>query len=236
MKSYRYGIVSIGVLILVCVTGCQSTNPLEAVRLNRQAQIYYQGGYIDQAMPLLQKSVDYDYENPASHYWLGQCYEQKNKLDKAIFEYEVAIRFAPSMELAQLALISALHRQGRIDESVQACKVFCKNKYGLACDILTIAKDFADKGMDHQAVLLYKRAQEVEPDNAVPSIALADFYKAKGQSKMEVSSLTEALMINPYYPGLARRLGELGQRVKIPEPKLIKPPPRIQYDLSGLEM
>ena len=231
MKTYRHGIVIVGFLVLMCVTGCKSTNPLEAVRLNQQAQIYYREGYIDQAMSLLQKSVEYDYENSSSHYWLGQCYEQKNNAVKAIFEYEVAVRFSPSMELAQMALISALYRQDRIDESVQAAKVFCKNRYGLACDIINIAKDFAEKGMDHQAVLLYKRAQEVEPDNAVPSIALADFYKAKGQSKMEVSSLTEAFMIDPYYPDLAYRLGVLGQRVDIPEQPLIEPLPRYMYDM-----
>jgi len=234
MKSNSHGILIVGFLVLMCVAGCKSTNPLEAVRLNRQAQVYYNAGHIDPAMTLLLESVDYDYENPASHYWLGQCYEQKNNADKAIFEYEVAVRFSPSMELAQLALINVLHRQGRIDESVQATKVFCKNKYGLACDIMTIAKGFADKGMDHQAIQVYKRAQEIEPDNAVPSIALADFYKAKGQSKLEISSLTEAFMIDPYYPGLAHRLGTLGQRVKVPEPKLIKPPSRIQYDLSEM--
>ena len=91
-----------------------------------------------------------------------------------------------------------------------------------------------DKGMDHQAVLVYKRAQEVEPDNPIPSIVLADFFKAKGQKNMEISSLKEAFIIDPYYPGLTRRLGELGLRVKMPEPKLIKPPPRIQYDLSEM--
>ena len=88
--------------------------------------------------------------------------------------------------------------------------------------------------MDHQAIQVYKRAQEIEPDNAVPSIALADFYKAKGQSKLEISSLTEAFMINPYYPGLAYRLGTLDRRVKVPEPPLIKPLPRIEYDLSDI--
>jgi len=234
MKSYHRGIGWVGFLAFICVTGCKSTNPLEAVRLNRQAQVYYQAGHIDQAMDLLQESLNRDYENPASHYWLGQCYEQKNNPEKAIFEYEVAVRFTPSMELAQLALIRVLHHQGRIDESIQATKVFCKNKYGLASNIMGLAKDFADNGMDHQAVLIYKRAQEVEPDNPIPSIILADFYHAKGQKNLEISSLTEAFMIDPYYPGLTRRLGTLGQRVKVPEPKLIKPPPRIQYDLSDM--
>ena len=234
MKSLSRGIVLIGSLLLLQVVGCKSTNPLEAVRLNRQAQVYYNSGHIDPAMTLLLESVDFDYENPATHYWLGQCYEHKNNMEKAIFEYEIAVRFTPTMELAHLALISALHRQGRIDESVQATKVFCKSKYGLASNIMGIAKDFADKGMDNQAVLIYKRAQEVEPDNPVPSIILADFYHAKGQKNMEISSLTEAFMIDPYYPGLTRRLGTLGQRVKVPEPKLIKPPPRIQYDLSEM--
>ena len=160
MKSYRHSVVIVGFLVLMCVAGCKSTNPLEAVRLNRQAQVFYHAGNIDQAMELLQQSLNHDFENPASHYWLGQCYEQKNNAEKAIFEYEVAVRFTPSMELAQLALINVLHRQGRIDESIQATKVFCKSKYGLACNILTIAKGFADKGMDNQAILIYKRAQE----------------------------------------------------------------------------
>jgi tetratricopeptide (TPR) repeat protein len=231
MKSYRFGIVIVGFLVLMCVTGCKSTNPLEAVRLNRQAQVYYREGFIDQATTLLQQSVDHDYENPASHYWLGQCYEQKNNAEKAIFEYEIAVRFSPSMELAQLALISALHRQGRIDESVQATKVFCKNKYGLACDIITIADDFAAKGMDNQAVLVFNRAQEVEPDNAAPSVALADFYKSKGQIEMEKNIVTKAVVIDPGYPNLMRRAGELGLRVDVPEPPLIKPPPRYMYDL-----
>ena len=99
---------------------------------------------------------------------------------------------------------------------------------------MTIAKGFTEKGMDHQAIQVYKRAQELEPDNAVPSVALADFYKAKGQSKLEISSLTEAFMINPYFPGLAYRLGTLGLRVEVPDPQLIKPLPRYQYDLSEM--
>lgn len=234
MKSYRYSIVIVGFLALMSVTGCKSTNPLEAVRLNRQAQVYYREGYFDQAMTLLQKSVDYDYENPASHYWLGQCYEQKNNITKAIFEYEMAVRFSPTMELAQMALVTALHRQGRIEESIQAAKVFCKSKFGLACDIIAIAKQFAEKGMDQQAILAYERAQEVEPNNAVPSVALADFYLDKGQSKLEISSLTKAFTIDPHYPGLARRLGERGYRVKIPETKLTKPPSRMDYELSEM--
>jgi protein O-mannosyl-transferase len=234
MKAYSRGIVIVGSLLLLQIAGCKSTNPLEAVRLNRQAQVYYNSGHIEPAMTLLLESVDFDYENPATHYWLGQCYEHKNNMEKAIFEYEVAVRFTPSMELAHLALISALHRQGRIDESIQATKIFCKNKFGLACDIMTTAKNFADNGMDHQAVLVYKRAQEVEPDNPIPSIVLADYFKAKGQKNMEISSLTEAFMIDPYYPGLTYRLGQLGQRVTMPQPKLIKPPPRILYDLSEM--
>lgn len=234
MNAYRSAFVIIGSLALIGVTGCKSTNPLRAVQLNRQAQLYYQEGYIDQAMTLLQNSIDHDYENSASHYWLGRCYEQKNNLDKAVFEYELAVRFSPTMELAQLALIHSLHRQGRIEESIQATRVFCNSKFGLACDIIAIADQFAEKGMDPQAILAYKRAQEVEPDNPVPSIALADFYKDRGLKEMEISSLREAFIIDPYYPGLGYRLGTLDHRVKVPEPKLIKPPPTILYDLSEL--
>ncbi|MBN1846065.1 MAG: tetratricopeptide repeat protein [Sedimentisphaerales bacterium] len=220
--------------LLGAAAGCQSTNPLEAVRLNRQAQVYFEHGDYDQAMQLLASSLDADYENCASHYWLGRCHEIKNDPDKAVYEYRLAVRFDPALDVAQRSLIQILHRTGQIDPSVQAARVYLRNKTTLASEFIRMAEEFSAEGMDPQAVLAYQRAQQVEPRNPIPSIALADYYRAKGSKDREIDSLTNALMIDPLYPGLARRLGELGQRIDLPEPEGFKKTPPIQRDLTEM--
>lgn len=219
---------------LVGLIGCGATNPIDAVNLNRQAQVYIKYARYDQARELLQSSLDADFENPASHYWLGHCYEVSGETDKAIEEYELAVRFGPTMEKAHIALISLLHTAGLLDQSIQATKVYLRHKGPPACNLTITALEFADKGMDHQAILTYQRAQEVEPKNPVPSIKLAEYYFDRDQQEKGIDGLVAAFMIDPLYPGLARRLGEHGRRVDIPEPPMLPQPTPLQRELRSL--
>ena len=221
--------------LVLASAGCRSTSPLEAVRLNQEAQILLDHGQIYAAHHRLDASLDADYENPASHYWLARVYEMENNPEKAEYHYRLAIRFAPAMDAAHLALIRLLHNEGKLDPSVQAARFFLENKTVRAADIIQLGKNFADEGMNHQAVLAFERAAELEPDNPQPYLALADYYLRHDDKQKAVSALTSAFILDPYYPGLARQLGDLGQRVDIPEPELFKPTPEIQREMYGLD-
>ena len=218
--------------VLLTVAGCT----IEAVRLNRRAQVYFHHGDYVRSEQLLDESLDIDYENPASHYWLGRCCEVRNRPLKAIYEYGLAVRFAPAMEIAQLAYIAALHKNGQEDKSMEATRSFLANKTAPARGILLIAGRLADLQLDQQAVLAYLRAQQVEPRNPQPSLALADYYFASGKEDQGIESLVKAFMIAPRYPGLARRLGNFGRRVEIPDPPpLFSPRTPFQRQLDLLE-
>jgi len=236
MKSSFLRITTILLLVGVGIfSGCGANNPINAVRLNRQAQIYIDYGQYDRAIELLKASLDADFENSASHYWLGHCYEVQGNLTKTIQEYELSVRFDPSLDLAQLALIDTLEAMGRHEESIEAAKSYLHHRGGPAINLSNLANDFAQKQKDEHALLAYQRAQEVEPANAEPTIKLADYYFAKGDEEKGVKTLEAAFMIDPYYPGLARRLGGYNRRVDIPEPRGLPETTPLEKALRKLE-
>jgi len=200
---------------LAGLVGCGEKN---AVELNQKAQIYMKHGEYDQAIEVLKKSLDQDHENAPNHYYLGQCYEAIGKIEKAIYEYELAVRFGPSVEASHLSLIEALQKDDQVDRSVLATRTFVKNREGRAGDFIYFAEMFAEKGMPLQAIVAYERAQEVEPTNAAPSVALADFYAQHGDTEKENEMLVRAFKIDPNYPGLIQRLEGKNYRIEVPQP------------------
>ena len=231
MKSLLYKMLCLILVGLFVAGGCA----IDAVRLNRQAQVYIKYGRYDDAQKLLANSLDVDFENSASHYWLGSCYQAQGNLSKAIYEYDLAVRFDPAMELGQRSLIKALYIDNQSEKSLEATKVFLNQKTDYARDFLRLAHIFENEQMNQHAVLAYEKAQQIEPGNPGPSIALADFYMAQGQKEQAVQSLIKAFMIDPHYPGLARLLGEHHQRVEIPEPEPLHDRSDLRKELEALE-
>ena len=213
--------------------GCSSTYTIKAARLTSQGQIYFQYQEYDQALKVLKESADIDFENPATHYWLGQTYQKKANPHTAIEEYRLAVRFEPALEVAQAALITTLHQVGELDESIAATRSFLKYKAGRAGELVLLGKNFAQNGLEHQALMTFQRAQELEPDNPVPSIALADFYLAQGDTEKERENIMVAVAIGPFYPGLARRAGQLGIKVEAPRPQGYPTRTPLQRSLLG---
>ena len=226
-----FGVLTFAVLLTL--SGC--VNTLDAVRLNRQAQVYFNHNDYDNAEQLLQRSLDVDFENPASHYWLGRCYQVKGDQAKAIRQYRLAARFAPSMELAQMALIMALQRTGQAEESLQATDEYLSHKEAPVADFLRLAGDFGAQDMPRHLVLASKAAAKAEPHNPQPLLFLADHYFEKNDTDQALGYLVKAFKVDPVYPGLARRLGEHGLRIDIPEPTFF-PPPRSKVEQEIFEL
>ena len=226
-------LVTLTLTVLLITGGC--VNTLDAVRMNRQAQVYFNHNDYDNAEQLLQQSLDVDFENPASHYWLGRCYQVKGNQAKEIRQYRLAAQFAPSMELAQMALIMALHRTGQTEKSLQATEQFLAHKEAPATDFLRLAADFDAQDMPRHLVLASKAAANAEPHNPKPLLFLADYYFEKDDADQGLEYLVKAFKVDPVYPGLARRLGEHGLRVDIPQPTFF-PPPRSKVEQEIFEL
>ncbi|MBN1766163.1 MAG: tetratricopeptide repeat protein [Sedimentisphaerales bacterium] len=217
--------------LLFC-SGCT----IEAVNLNRQAQVYLDYNHYDQAEELLKKSLEIDFENAASHFWLAQCYEATGQTQKAIWEYQDAVRFNPSFELGQMFYIRALYRDGQEEKSLEATKLFIENKEAAARDFIRIAQEFLANKMDKHAIIAYHGAARSEPHNPVPFLAVSEYYFDKGNTDKGTDYLVRAFKVDPYYPGIARKLGEQGLRVDIPQPKMFHQPSEVEQRLFELEL
>jgi len=207
-----------GVFLAGCSSAGSSVYKIKATNLNQKGQIYFNYGQYNEAIAEYKASLDIDFENSATHYWLGRAYQETADPQGAIEEYRLAVRFTPSLEISQVALITTLHDVGLLDESIIATKSFVKYRTGQASDLVRIGQHFVSKQMDHQAILVFQRAQELEPTNATPSIVLADYYLGKGDVDNEVQAIMVAAAADPFYPGLAQRAGRLGIEIISPRP------------------
>lgn len=223
-------LIAISFLLLA---GCT----VSGVRLNQRAQVFMDHGQYDRAEKLLFKALDADHENPASHYWLGKTYEAMGNSEKAIYQYDLAVRFAPAMDAAQLALVEVYHQNQQEEQSLQTTNRYLRHKSDTADNIIIIARHFAEQGMDGHAVLAFKQAQNTEPHSDIPSMELAKFYRVKGKDDLEANALMRASEINPNNTISARRLGELGIQITVPRPQTRPPAPLpVEKALRDLEL
>ena len=218
------------ILALVVLTGCT----INSVTLNRQAQVYIKHGRYAEAESLLKESVKVNYENSPSHYWLGHCYQAQGDQKNALWEYGIAVRFDPALEIAQMALIQGLHNDGQVEKSVRATETFLKYKVAEPRYFMRLGKTFMDQQMPQQAIQAYLAAAKADPHSAAPFITIADYFFAKGDNDKGIEYLTKGFKVNPVHPGLAKRLGQLGLRVNIPQPPLFQPPSKLDRELMDV--
>jgi tetratricopeptide (TPR) repeat protein len=230
MKVFVTGAGILSGLLLVLAVGCT----IDSVRLNQRAQVYMEYGEYEKAEELLKKSLDNDHENPATRYWLGRCYQATGRIDRAIYEYGLAVRFAPSIETAQMAYIDILHEDQREEESLRATKAFLAHKDMLMGEYVRIANNFRDKGMDMHYITTLHYAQEKNLKDPTPSLALADYFAEKGDVEQTMKALSRAFEIDPYYPGLAEKLGRNTYPVETPEPPSTPEPSPLEKELREM--
>ena len=202
---------------LILSTGCQA-HLIEAARLNRQAQRYIERNRHEDAQRLLRRSFTADFENPTSHYLMAQCYEHAGQVERALYEYRLAVRFCPACRDYQVALATALERNGLSNDADEALSLFLKHREARAQEFLDIAAGFRRLGMSRLQLLTLDHAIQTHPQDPQLLIALADHHFSSGNEGKGVDLLIQAFKIDPTYPGLSRRLGEHGIRVEIPQP------------------
>ena len=206
-------------LALLLSVGCQA-HLIEGARLNRQAQRYIERNRHADAEVLLRKSFTADYENPTSHYLMAQCYEHDGQVERALYEYRLAVRFCPACRDYQVALATALEQNGMSNDADEALSLFLKHRDARAPEFLDIAAGFECQGMSRLQRLTLDHALKAHTKDPQLLIALAEYHFSSGNESKGVDLLVEAFKSNPTYPGLSRKLGEHGIRVEIPQPVL----------------
>lgn len=238
MKVFFALLLGAGLFLLA---GCQIGNDkvdvvtrgIDAVQFSRQAQVYIEHGEYAQADELLAKAQASDYHNAGVHYWSGRSKEGQGQLTKAIYEYRLAVKFDPSLEIAQIALANALHVGGEEEASCEAVRTYLTYPNLPLRDYMALANNFFSMGLDNQALITLETATKMEPHRAQAFVAMADYFEKKGDREQYIDWLIKAGKAEPTYPGLSKRLGKEGLRLQLP--REIPPAPASQATANPTE-
>ncbi len=211
-------------IAVLFISGCGMFNAAEATDYNQKAKVYIKYAKYDQAIELLEKSLDTYFEHSSTHYWLAVCYEKKNNMSKALWEYELAVKYDPNMELAQKGYINALVKSGKMDEAIIAAENYFKRLNAPVREYIRIGKNYLAEGEEIFAAYALEYAfQKSRPGSGStylkkdvePLVILADYYRDKGDLEKERQYLMMAAQEDQTYEGVAKRLGELGVKINI---------------------
>lgn len=161
--------------------------------------------------------IDRKYENPAAHYKLGKLYHADGLLDKAEWEYRVAIGFDPVLYSAQAAVVKVLQDMKDTEKSKMAAQMYLDQAAVSAEASLKLGRALQNEGLDNYALTAYQQAANLAPNSAVVFKQLGYFYLAKGDRVRAEENLRRSIQLDPYQPEVSGELGRMGVMVQIPQ-------------------
>lgn len=161
--------------------------------------------------------IERKYENPAAHYKLGKLYHADGLLDKAEWEYRVAIGFDPVLYSAQAAVVKVLQDMKKADKSQMAAEMYMDQAAVSAEASLKLGRALQNERLDSYAEAAYRQAANLAPNSAVVFKQLGFFYLAKGDNARAEENLRRSIQLDPYQSDVAGELGRMGVVVQIPQ-------------------
>jgi tetratricopeptide (TPR) repeat protein len=153
---------------------------------------------------LWQATID---RNPAcwmAHNGLANTFLDEGQTDKAISQYQEAIRIKPDYSLAYSNLGFALLGSGQTDEAISQFHESLRLNPDYAGAHLNLGNALLKKGRTDEAISEYLEAIRLKPDNALAHLNLGNVLLNKGQIGEAMRQYQEAVGINPEYsPALA---------------------------------
>jgi len=205
----RYRIRSL--LVVICFAFLSNAYAQSAKELSDQAHKYYKQGNYQQAITLLQKSINMV---PAaeSYYGLGLCYIQTGDLAKATSAFHTAARkdkyFVKALyALAQIysstkyghfnldAAIDVLVKALAIDPNHAAAQFKLGEIYFIKGTVGTNYKQM--QAYQKQAETALRRAIKLDPQNADAHSYLGQLYGTWGKRSLAILQFQKAVKLNP---------------------------------------
>jgi len=171
---------------------------------------------VDSEKQALLKEIDRKYENPRAHYELGKLYHADGLLDRAEWEYRVAIGFDPVLYPAQAAVVKVLRDMKNTEKAAMAAQMYTDQAAVSAEASLRLGRAFQNEGLDEQALAAFQQAANLAPNSAVVFKQLGYYYLGKGDRVRAEENLRRSIQLDPYQSEVAGELGRLGVMVQIP--------------------
>lgn len=196
------------VLILILV-GCEST-PTSPDAENKEAVVE-----LSPKAQLLEQ-IDHKYENPEAHYQLGKLAYEEGQLDKADFEYRVALGFNPVHYRAQAGVVKVASDQQQTERAQIIAELYISQAAVSAPASLRLGKAFQSENLGEYALSCYYQATGLTPKSPEPYKLLGFYYLNENDQVRAEENLRRSFELDPYQTDVAAELGRMGVIIGLP--------------------
>ncbi len=207
-------------LILV-LAGCEST-PQAPASANEEAVVEYS------AKAQLLEQIDQKYENPEAHYQLGRLSYAEGKLDKADFEYRVALGFNPVHYRAQAGVVKVATDQKQTERAQIIAELYISQAAVSAPASVRLGKAFQNEGLGAYALSCYYQAIGLTPKDPEPYKLLGFYYLGEDDQVRAEENFRRSFELDPYQTDVAGELGRMGVIIGLPRTPDIETAPTPQ--------
>ena len=152
-------------------------------------------------------TVEKSPDSAEAHNNLGLAYVSQGQLDRAIAEYQTALRLKPDYEMAHYNLGLAYASQGQLDRAIAEYQTALRLSPGVAEVHNNLGFAYASQGQFDRAIAEYQTALRLKPDYAMAHYNLGIAYASQGQFDLAIAEYQTALRLKPDYAGAHNNLG-----------------------------
>jgi len=141
------------------------------------------------------------------------AYKRKGQWDKAIADYNEAIRLAPDLVFAFNNLGNAYYFKGQLDRAIENYDKAIRLQPDIAEAFANRGNVYRKKGQLDRAIKDYDKAIHFKPDNAQVFADRGLAYEKKGESSQALRDFEKAYALGFRHPLLLKKLRESGVRL-----------------------
>ena len=200
----------LGVLLLSGLAGTPAVANAQSVDAARAA---YNSGNYDQTVSILRDVLSNGKKNTDAHYLLGLALKRQGHLDEAYSEFLISVDQQKKNHDARFELSLQEIRMGRFEDAQESIEEGLKRtkdkdaRFFYAQGQLAIAQEDLPSAM-----VLFTRAQSIDPGNPMYVRGLGDVYEAQNVWGLAITNYRQALAMVPDSPDAAMihyRIGQL---------------------------
>ncbi|RKY10110.1 MAG: hypothetical protein DRP56_01670 [Planctomycetota bacterium] len=164
----------------------------------------------------LLEQIDRKYENPEAHYQLGKLAYAEGQLDKADFEYRVALGFNPVHYRAQAGVVKVATDQKQTERAQIIAELYISQAAVSAPASVRLGKAFQNEELGAYALSCYYQATGLTPKSPEPYKLLGYYYLGEGDQVRAEENFRRSFELDPYQTNVAGELGRMGVIIGLP--------------------
>ena len=211
MSFKRYATVYAMVVCAIILCGCPPTQTARVGQASRTRTA------TDIRKVELLRQLDKKWEDPATHFELGQVYHSSGDWVNAERHYNYALGFDPAYRDAQAAIVKLQLDKGDQSKAEWAANTYITQVASYPEQLLALGAAFEKQGLYDYALRCYNDALKSAPDSDKVNRQLAYYYLNRNQKEHAKEYFIRSFELNPNQSDVAGELGRLGVAVKIPE-------------------